>query len=1081
MNKKTIYPILFLFLFFTGITFSQEFYRIDDAIKKNLNYGITLDLSNENSDTISDEIFKVKNLYSLLLKSKNGSKLPIELSKLNGIGSLTLKDFIITEKEIDYLYHFSNLSTLTLENITFEVPLNWLHRTLNYIPNIIIKGNTQNIITKDFFELKQLSFLSINDAEVEYLLANIRKFQNLNYLMFDNNNITSLGSSLGGLDKLKRLEIRNNPLTVIPFELCYMETLEYLNISNSKIAEIPIYVADMKNLKTLILKNNLIESIAYNGVFCELKNLSDLDLSNNKLTRLDVDFLKCVHFDFNFNGNKISKLEKTKINEFLYKDIYDTPSIQNLNVQSSEENYFVDGDREEPKYERKPGSYDYKFNELPYSDQSDSIPYTFRKYYEEISRNKTSAYFIFKTIRGYEPIMYGISDQNHNMILPPIFHEYKTIENTSNIILKCSDKEGLFDVERRKWILPLSCSEISLNESNIYIYKQNDLFGLMVDSTDILLPKYSYISLFDKLSDGRKIYSYKIDDKRGLFDLKNNKFLPFYYESINSGKHYTIEQNKSFNLYDIEHNQFLFKKWYKEILYQRDSFIVNDNGDLFLIDSLERKLLDKPIHLIDKTLGLFATSEGNILRITQDKLISLGNYVFKSFNSKSRTKDIVVTKNSKFGLLSMNDIYTYFEAFDFEYDSIIQVNDSHYILKKDGKYGVLKVNGKDQILLFDIKYDLIDVIFSEDYGKIIFKIKDGIKYNVINQNGKQLYDTAIADSVSTLSSNNISNFFKVKIDDYWYLVDFNFNIKKDKFENILGMYDYDILVNNGNLYHLRNNELEKNQLEFNNKNDQLQKFLINKQLESKKNQSGNNNSDLEFETTFLVKGNNSLGIVKKQGKYGLYSRDFYSNSIQNFLSPTIYDTIIVNNSYLTVKLNNKYGLLYNNWFKTGRDSIILEIKYDTIKFKIQDYKSYVIACKGKKSLFYDLSNSKREDEIKKSLDFITNLSKDKSKNLFLKSIDNGKFFLTNQKGELLTSAIFDDIIEIKDERLLVKTNNQFSIYNYEENKFITDLKYDELLQISSDYYFGIGLNQIDFFKINKNTIEYQFKFEIPKN
>ena len=1078
MNKLKLYILLFS-VFFAKNIFSQDYYRIDEAINHNEERAIRLYLNSDKADSITDDILKIKYLSELTIQSNNGSKLPTQLSKLNNLYSLTLIDYVITKEEIDYLYHFKNLQVLILENVTFEIPVNWLHRTLNYLSTVIIKGKTGNIITEDFFELNELENLVVKNVKVDFLLSNIGKLTDLKYLKLNNNIITSLKSGFIRLQKLESLDLKNNLFTQLPQELNYLEKLNYLNLSNCKVKSLNSSISRLANLETLRLENNVIDSIKDKSILCNLKNLKELDLSNNQLTFNELREFPCTPYEFIIKGNRLSKNERLKI---LNKHQFQYADIPSEDVSFHEEQLAFDEYKATVKRENTPRLYVYKLYELAQNDTKDKIPIDFRKYYEEIGNDKTRDYFLFKIKDEFKKDqfnLYGFADSNHNLILPPIFHDYQRIKGTPNFILKFYNHQGIYNIAKRKWVLPISCSDINLRNNRI-TYKQNGFYGLMVDTVNVLAPVYDYIEPFWTSYDKDRFYSISLKGNRTLYDYDAKKLLPIKYNYVNKKGPFIIfkSQNKG-NIYNQITNKFIFKNPVQEIVYtskSMSSIIVKIDNELFLMDTLGQKIIESPIKQLNKSHNVFVTSEGGILYNNKlNELEKLKNYTFeKSLDYQSfGSLSVIASLNNRFGVIQFKAYGIYFDKIQFEFEDIKSVNDILFILQKQGKYGLLEFKRGNEKQILEYEYDQIEVIHRGGSDQIIYKLRQGNKFNLAINNGDLLYETCIADSVVVLPTmTNFTNFFKVKKDGIWQIIMFSFNQSQKKHEfrkigdgykSIYGIYFTEILVEEDALYNLKTNQLVHDSIKYEDYQVKIQNYI-------KESQKTLSEEHLEFDKIISFNYGDDRKIVVKDGKWGLYS---IFGTKQKMLLPIIYDSIDVLNQYVLIESDRKYGLLYHDFWKKTLDSIVLKIKYDHIKIEKINQSYFSFLTKGKKTFLYDLSKNEQLYKTKSSLGIIEDIS---NSMIFIEVENNNKYALFSKDGVILTDYIFDDILMMQEGLLIVKVKGKIGIYNISEKEFIINPMYDELLQLYAGIKqcLGVSDDRIDFIEMDKGEIEFRF-------
>lgn len=121
-------------------------------------------------------------------------------------------------------------------------------------------------------------------------------------LTFQKNKLNDLPTTVQNSTNLQFVKIGGNDFTAIPSAISKLENLVRLDAHTNKIAEIPEWLSDSKKawpvtdclltfqLEKLGLKENNLTAIS--PAFGRMKNLNYLDLSNNKIDRLPIAFVR---------------------------------------------------------------------------------------------------------------------------------------------------------------------------------------------------------------------------------------------------------------------------------------------------------------------------------------------------------------------------------------------------------------------------------------------------------------------------------------------------------------------------------------------------------------------------------------------------------------------------------------------------------------------------------------------------------------------------------------------------------------------------------------------------------------------
>ncbi|PVV01662.1 hypothetical protein BB560_003910 [Smittium megazygosporum] len=186
-------------------------------------------------------------------------------------------------------------SNEVFNGIKYNKDLTWLNLSKNSLSSIVGIENLQNltILNLGYNELfsiplqiescHKLKALIINNNSIA-ALENIFSFADLNTIVASHNKIESV-VGLEKLPTLTKLSISDNKLRFFP-NFGPNENLKEVRINNNKIAKIPATVQSLLNLSVLDLGNNLIAKWEHIEPLFACKNLKNLNLVGNPITKL---------------------------------------------------------------------------------------------------------------------------------------------------------------------------------------------------------------------------------------------------------------------------------------------------------------------------------------------------------------------------------------------------------------------------------------------------------------------------------------------------------------------------------------------------------------------------------------------------------------------------------------------------------------------------------------------------------------------------------------------------------------------------------------------------------------------------
>lgn len=336
---------------------------------------------------------------------------------------------------------------------------------------------------------------------------------------------------------------------------------------------------------------------------------------------------------------------------------------------------------------------------------------------------------------------YGIVSPEGEIVLPNIFS--KTYSSKMQQSLELADKEGVFDLEQRKWIVPLRYSSLKSLANDHYLVKENGLYGI-VDSEGKVVLDFEWTS-YQTISSLENYLIFGLGDynsrKKGIYSLLEQKVIvPCIYDDISklyNQNLFKVERGGLYNVIDMN-NTLRFSNWFEKLRtpYRvKNRYIVMIGNRYGVIDSKENYLI--PAEYIEiSTEGysdgsyMAQNKEGKFGCITLDGNVTLP-FIYDEL-SKSRGDNVISAKGGKCGLVKVNS-GTPHEISTCDYDDINR-SSGVFITKKNGKFGMLDESGN---LVLKHKYDELKILSNGD-GNPFIDARIGKKHYLLNGEGSQV-------------------------------------------------------------------------------------------------------------------------------------------------------------------------------------------------------------------------------------------------------------------------------------------------------------------------------------------------------
>nr|CAD7423248.1 unnamed protein product [Timema monikensis] len=209
------------------------------------------------------------------------------------------------------LFH-SNIKVLDLSHNNVSWIARGYLRPLEISVTHLYLGNNalQNATREVFGNMPHLQWLDLSGNSISELDFDVfRNTRRLQVVRLDHNLLTDIPSELfRSLSSLRVVDLSSNRLRNLPDGLFMDEGMESLRVSHNQLGRVPASCLGTSAAATLVemdLSHNLIASLQGSEMFTRLRSLSRLDLSSNKITRIDDGTFsplnRLAHLDLSHN------------------------------------------------------------------------------------------------------------------------------------------------------------------------------------------------------------------------------------------------------------------------------------------------------------------------------------------------------------------------------------------------------------------------------------------------------------------------------------------------------------------------------------------------------------------------------------------------------------------------------------------------------------------------------------------------------------------------------------------------------------------------------------------------------------
>lgn len=273
---------------------------------------------------IPDEVFMLRQLKTLSLKSNQITKIPPAIKNLTNLEELDFSFNVVNAlpEEMESLVNLSFLGMIY--NQISELP-QWTKK-LTHLTRLNIGRNQIKELPSWISDRKNWIELGLSGFNFGELPEWIRHNNDLLRLELSANNLDRLPPWIKELKTLNKLRMDENHFSSIPEEIFHLEKLSHLSLQDMDIPEIPEQIEKLNQLFFLDLSGNLLNTLPHE--MTHLTELTLLYLGNNQFETIpdlifEMKSLRYLYFDneeYKKNKNQISTVPERILNlQDLYK------------------------------------------------------------------------------------------------------------------------------------------------------------------------------------------------------------------------------------------------------------------------------------------------------------------------------------------------------------------------------------------------------------------------------------------------------------------------------------------------------------------------------------------------------------------------------------------------------------------------------------------------------------------------------------------------------------------------------------------------------------------------------------------
>lgn len=339
----------------------------------------------------------------------------------------------------------------------------------------------------------------------------------------------------------------------------------------------------------------------------------------------------------------------------------------------------------------------------------------------EIEQVKQYNYFILK-----QNDLYGVIDKQGNTVIEPKYKEVK-IPNPEKGLFVCYQDEDIKVLnEKKEEILnqydnvePIRLKNIAsdlMYEKSVLKYEKDGKYGLVsFDRKEITKPIYDEM---DNLPYKEGEILVKQNDKYGVINIKGNKMVAIEYDKIAVDEYYTDENRYQYAGYIVSvKTQEGYRYGY-----------LNSKGKEVL--KTEYNEISRVTEIQDNENSYLICAKNGQYGITKNEEEIVGNE-YQSIRYDATNKVFVIEKSKKYGIVNLEGKI----IVPVQYN---QIDITGIYLYAQDEQGTTVYNSNGAQVNIDSDVAILDT--SNEKYKIRINNKNGTKYGVINQEGKQLIE-----------------------------------------------------------------------------------------------------------------------------------------------------------------------------------------------------------------------------------------------------------------------------------------------------------------------------------------------------
>ncbi|MFY0608393.1 MAG: hypothetical protein JXR10_16865 [Cyclobacteriaceae bacterium] len=249
---------------------------------------------------------KIAGLEKLDISNNLLTRLPSGVKRLDGLKELVLDENFFPEIPIKRLGKADFVETLSL-NKSHQIQIGeGKYESLSFLKTLKINHSNIAEIHPDFYGLKGLNELQLQENQLVSFPAGISNMKSLTKLSFYKNKLKELPLDLFDL-KLKVIDLYYNELEVIPTEICNLKELEILYMAHNRIYELPESLGALTNLDEIYLHHNRLSVLP--SSLSELTKVRVARVNDNYLAEFPSQFLGMAYLEeFDVSNNQITEI-----------------------------------------------------------------------------------------------------------------------------------------------------------------------------------------------------------------------------------------------------------------------------------------------------------------------------------------------------------------------------------------------------------------------------------------------------------------------------------------------------------------------------------------------------------------------------------------------------------------------------------------------------------------------------------------------------------------------------------------------------------------------------------------------------